>query len=194
MAPKDELTSCLQAVIPADAPLAVVHSSLSHLVPPPRVDKWTFLRAIQSLADGGLTLAFPAFTFAFTKGAPFHRNGSPSETGILADWALELRDAVRTPHPIYSFVVIGPLANELVNLPNTTTFSDDSTFGYFEQHNAQIVLLGCGYNSCTQIHRYEEVARVPYRYYKDFTGMVVSDGRETRTTARMYVRDLYPTL
>ena len=126
-----ELASSLGAILPSGTRLAVVHSSLARLRITAEQSKWTFLRVFQRLADDGLTLAFPAFTFSFAKGVPFDPLRSRSETGILADWVLELGGAVRTDHPMYSFAVLGPLKDELLRCGNMTTFGDDSTFAYF---------------------------------------------------------------
>jgi acyl carrier protein len=53
-------------------------------------------------------------------------------------------------------------------------------------------MLGCGWKYCTQYHRYEEEAKVPQRFLKEFVGRAdLGDGlgeREVRAT--MFVRDL----
>lgn len=187
---ENELASSLGAILPSGTRLAVVHSSLARLRITAEQSKWTFLRVFQRMADDGLTLAFPAFTFSFAKGVPFDPLRSRSETGILADWVLELGGAVRTDHPMYSFAVLGPLKDELLRCGNTTTFGDDSTFAYFERANARVVMVGCDWSYCTQFHRSEETAGVPYRFYKDIHGKSVGNGEEHSAVARMFVRDL----
>ena len=47
-------------------------------------------------------------------------------------------------------------------------------------------MLGCGWTYNTQFHRYEELAQVPYRYFKRFDGHCCGE----ECSADMYVRDL----
>ena len=102
---------------------------------------------VQSLLElaknQGLTVALPAFTFSFCKGKPYHYEKSLSETGIWADWLFQSEKAKRTPHPIYSFVVVGPLADEIVACQSKTTFGEGSSFEYFEGHKTMFVMFGC---------------------------------------------------
>jgi FkbH-like protein len=185
------MSESLRRVLPSVPGIAVIHSSLSVLAPPLGLTKWDMLAALDNLVRDGWTIALPAFTFSFCAGKPFDLRSSPSEVGILADWALEaFPGALRTPHPIYSFVVLGQQAAALASRHALTTFGKGSPFEYFERHNATLVMLGCGWKYCTQFHRYEELARVPYRYFKDFSGLAHLGSSEETVTARMYVRDL----
>src|SRR5580704_10507526 len=94
------------AVLGTDPGIAVIHSSIADLAPPPEFRKWDILYALDQLIAQGWTIALPAFTLSFCQGRPFHHSQSPSEVGLLADWSLDSRaDARRTPHPMYSFAV-----------------------------------------------------------------------------------------
>ena len=190
---RDEVLAALRAALaPAGTPgIAVIHSSLAALAPERAPQPWDLLYAVDRLAREGWTLAFPAFTFSFTRTGEFDPARTPSETGVLADWVLDgLPAAIRTRHPIYSFAVIGPQAGRIAACPSETTFGDTSPFGLFDRENARIVMLGADWSFCTPFHRFEELAEVSYRHFKDFPG-TITDGEETRpTSARMYVRDL----
>ena len=186
-----EFHQTLSAALGPKPGIAVVHSSLSQLAPPAPLSPWDALYGFDLLVRAGWTIALPAFTFSFCGGAPYHHRTTRSETGILADWALaHLGDARRTPHPIYTFVVAGPAAEEISACASTTTFGDDSPFGLFERHNATLVMLGCGWAFCTQLHRYEEKAQVPYRHFKTFSGPADFGEGARPAQAAMYVRDL----
>jgi aminoglycoside N3'-acetyltransferase len=181
------------AVLGPDPGIAVIHSSIANLAPPPEFRKWDVLYALDQLIAKGWTIALPAFTLSFCQGRSFHHRNSPSEVGLLADWLLDSRvDARRTPHPMYSFAVAGPAAERIAACCSTTTFGDDSPFGLFDREDSTLVMLGCGWKYCTQYHRYEEEAKVPQRYFKEFIGRAdLGDGlgeREIRAT--MFVRDL----
>ena len=188
---REAVYDALRSVL-GDVPgIAVIHHSLAKLLPPADVSRWDVLYALDRLVKEGWTLAVAAFTFSFCGGKPFHHSNSPSETGVLADWLLEFNlDAVRSAQPIYSFVVVGPRAQEILDCRSTTTFGDDSPFGLFERENAYLVMLGCGFGHATQLHRYEEKTNVPYRYYKVFQGQADFGSGVQPCEAAMYVREL----
>jgi len=183
--------NALKAVLSGEPSIAVVHNSLSSLLAERGFGRFDALHALDRLAREGWTFAIPAFTFSFCRGKPFHFRNSPSEVGILADWALSgLPTARRTAHPIYSFVVCGPRAADILACTGETTFGSGSTFEFFEASRATVVMLGCGWTYCTPFHRYEELAKVPYRYMKTFTGTADFGAGHEQVAAQMYVRDL----
>ena len=73
---------------------------------------------------------------------------------------------------------------------NITTFGSGSTFEFFENQNAEIIMFGCGWDSCSQFHRYEELNKVPYRFYKEFFGLADFGDGEMETRCKMFVRNL----
>lgn len=188
---RDNLLTKFKEVLSGTPRTLVLHSSLVNLMPGKDFNTWDLLYVIKNLVKEGWTICLPSFTFSYTKNGQFDINSSHSETGILADLVqLHLPDSIRTNNPIYSFVAIGANAKDILNCKNSTTFSDDSTFGYFDKNDSLISMLGSGWTSCTQIHRYEELSQVKYRYYKNFTGSVnYGNGYETNTI-QMFVRDL----
>lgn len=188
---RTELLEALRAVLPPVPGVAVIHSSLPELGGPGQLSRWDVLAALDRFVSEGWTICLPAFTFSFCRGQPFDHASSPSEVGVLADWArVDLPGARRTAHPIYSFVVAGPLAGALEGRQAETTFGAGSPFEFFEQRQATLVMLGCDWKFCTQFHRYEELAAVPYRLYKDFSGLAGSGPSRAVVSARMFVRDL----
>ncbi|MBF0249334.1 MAG: HAD-IIIC family phosphatase [Alphaproteobacteria bacterium] len=172
-----------------DEQVLVIHSSLPHLQPPAGVTKWDFLYALRVLIEEGRTIALPAFTFSWCGGTPYHHISSASEVGVLADWAMVLNEFQRTPHPIYSYVVAGPRAEDIMASPNSTTFGPDSQLAAFERIGARVIMLGCDWRSCTQFHCYEEEANVPYRYFKTFVGQADFGMGADDVRADMFVRD-----
>jgi len=187
------MLDAMHGVLGAKPGIAVLHSSISILLPPPEFEKSDALGALDALVKEGWTLALPAFTFSFCKSGRYHHARTKSEVGNLANWALsELDYAKRTPHPIYSFVVLGAQSERIAACDAETVFGRGSAFELFENEDATLMMLGCGWEFCTQFHRYEELAGVPYRFNKDFSGRAdFDDGRgEHDVVARMYVRDL----
>jgi FkbH-like protein len=167
----------------------VIYSSLIHLSAWPQ-KKYDYLAALNQLLLDGKTILLPSFTFTFCAGKKFHIDLSRSETGILADWFMGLDVSSRTKHPIYSFVVAGKYAHEVHALNNKTSFSDDSIFAWIEGKNARNIMLGCDWIYCTQFHRYEEEANVPYRFFKTFESTADYGDGEAPIQTTMFVRDL----
>ncbi|MBF0498575.1 MAG: HAD-IIIC family phosphatase [Candidatus Riflebacteria bacterium] len=187
---RQHIYETLSTLIDTNDRLLVIHSSLFHLRFPIDGLKGSFLDALRLLLRDGKTLALATFTWDFCGRKRYHFHDSISETGQLGGWFLELEGVRRTPHPIYSFAVAGALAEELIACKNSTTFGEDSVFAFFERQNARVIMLGCGWDSCTQYHKYEEEVLVPYRLFKDFIGEADYGDGYHNVTARMFVRDL----
>ena len=83
--------------------------------------------------------------------------------------------------------MVGKNATVLDNIVSTTTWGNDSIFAKFEEVNAQLLMIGCGLKSCTQIHRYEEINEVPYRYFKYFEGIADYGQGFNKTKIKMFV-------
>jgi len=188
---RNEIFLALKTVLGDQPGWVVVHSSMAKLAPTDPINKWDFIYAVKQLAEQGWTLVFPAFTFSFTTTGKFSPTCSNSETGILADWIKEsLPDSIRTENPIYSFVAIGSGADELYSCKSETTFGANSPFELFEKRDAMLCMVGADWEYCTQFHRYEELAEVPYRHFKTFDGIMSLGGESTPTSTKMFVRDL----
>jgi FkbH-like protein len=173
-----------------DAPLAVIHSSLGQVLSDTGDARPRLLRALRAVADRGVTLAIPTFTFAYCKTRSYHYRTSVSETGLLGTWTMDLSDALRTPHPIYSFAMVGKLTARLAACANSTTWGDDSLFAEMRRLDAAVIMLGCGWDYCTFFHHLEECAQVPYRIAKQFDGSADFGDGPRAVAPVMLVRDL----
>ena len=160
---------------------------LGYRVKPEDVLK-SFLDAVGSQG----TLILPLFNFDFTKGAPFDIRTTPSQMGILTELARMNPGAVRTGHPIYSFVAIGKNAIFFKSINNRSAYSEDSPFGLLGKIDGKIAVLDLpDSKSMTFYHHVEEVNKVDYRYFKDFVGDYTDiNGVTTRETYTIFVRDL----
>lgn len=186
---RDEVLAALRAVIaPADR-LVVLHSSLFAFRTAPEGLRGDLLAALRALLADGLTLALPAVTFEFCRTKEYHHRRSAPGTGVLVEWFLGLPEVIRTPHPVYSFAVAGPLAGELTACRPDTAFGANTVFEVFEREAARIVTLGADWNSCTQVHRYEELADVPYRHPLRVSGTADFGAGPVALDLDMIVRD-----
>lgn len=125
---------------------------------------------LQAVGQSG-TLLFPAFNFDFAKGIAFNINTTPSHMGALTEAARKHPLAVRTGHPIHSFVVIGARSDEFKNVDNFSSFGTDSPLGLLHKMGGKIAVLNMPEKgSMTYYHYIEEMCELDHRYHKVFTG------------------------
>ncbi|MCW9034182.1 MAG: amino acid adenylation domain-containing protein [Rhodospirillales bacterium] len=185
----NELESIIRDHVSANDQMIVIHSSISNLGLPEEVVRPMLIRLVNEWVASGVTVVAAAYNFDFTTTKKFHWADSASQVGVFCEWLMEsIPNILRTPHPIYSWVAVGPLAKNLANMPNKTTFGDTSSFAYIESMNARYLMLGT--HALTQGHRYEELSNVPYRYYKKFEGVCDYGNGPEPDSCAMYVRDL----
>lgn len=148
----------------------------------------SFLNAIGTSG----TLVIPLFNFDFANGVAFDIENTPSHMGALTEAARRHPKSLRTSHPIYSFAVIGPRAEEFANNDNVSGYGSDSPFAKLREMNGRIAVLDLPeQNSMTFYHHVEEMHKVDYRYHKEFTGSYIgkSGGSETKTYS-LFVRNI----
>lgn len=139
------------------------------------------------------TIAVPAFNFDFCKGAPFNRQSTPPKLmGSFSDYIFSLKESKRSFHPMQSVSVIGKHADEITKNDTLSSFDDHGPWETLERVNAKVVLLGSDFRSPSIFHMVEEREKVPYRYWKSFTGQYSDHGIVSERTYRMYVRELDP--
>jgi aminoglycoside N3'-acetyltransferase len=136
---------------------------------------------IDLIADvvGDRTLIFPAYNFEFPRTGIFDLTLSPPQVGILPEQAWKRLDMKRTRQPMNSYFICGPGADEVLALPCTTAWGNDGVLAWMGKRNARICALGLSWEeSISFVHRCEEAAAVPYRYFKKFTGTLYDNGEE----------------
>lgn len=146
---------------------------------------------LATLGENG-TLILPQFNFDFANGKPFDIRRTPSHMGILSEVGRLHSQAVRTGHPIYSFVAIGHYSNRFKGLTNISGYGKDSPFAILKELNGKIAVINLpDQNSMTYYHYVEEMMKVDYRYYKNFSGIYTNELGITETkNFQLYVRDL----
>lgn len=146
------------------------------------------IKLINYWISNNLTILIPAFTFSFTK-TGIYDTKSKSEVGIFADIVLEnFKESKRTSHPIYSFVVLGPLQKEFFNFSIESCFGENSIFEIIEKYNSRLITLNT--DNLTIIHRYEEINNVDYRFYKYFEGVIKDNNLIYDVKTKFYCRYL----
>jgi aminopeptidase-like protein/aminoglycoside N3'-acetyltransferase len=140
-------------------------------------------------ADG--TLLVPTYTFSFCRYEPFDVQRTPttggpwSPTAAFLEYFRGLPGTVRSTDPIHSVAGQGPRATELLGNVAATCFGPGSVFDRLVRTGAKVCMLGLPLEEATVRHHSEELAQVPFRYKKLFTGRI-ADGGVTRKRGWIY--------
>ncbi|NIS83323.1 MAG: hypothetical protein GTO14_24700 [Anaerolineales bacterium] len=145
---------------------------------------------VEAVAPDG-TVLFPTFNFeSWTETHYFDIRETFSRMGVLTELARWRDDAIRTPHPIYSFAALGKGKDEFGACDDVEAFGDNSVFARFHELNGMILSIGVEHrNSFTfnifAIHK----AGGHWRRIKEFSGIYVGfDGVPQIKTYSMFVR------
>jgi aminoglycoside 3-N-acetyltransferase len=154
----------------------------------------TIVRGLSEAVPRG-RLILPTFTYSPCNGAVFDVSRSPSQAGLLSEYFRRLPGVRRTRDPIFSAAVRGELPDRwerhLFRVRDTDCFGPDSVFEYLLECRAKLLFFGVSFEYCTFVYRVEQCLHVPYRYFKDFNGLVRQGSRLRPVTARYFVRDLH---
>jgi len=168
----------------------LVHSALQFLGKPENGPQ-TFLDALLEVVGPGGTIAVPAFNFGFARGLDYDPALAPAEKmGVFSEFLRQQPGVKRTRHPMQSLAIQGAWAHEIALLDTPSAFEEGSVFDHLLKHDFKLLLLGAEVQAASIVHYSEQRARVPYRFWKDFTGRIKIDGRWQTRTYRMFVRDL----
>lgn len=181
----------------ADGDTVLLHSNIKRLSlrlarQKLRPDPVTIVQSFLAAIGPGGTLLIPAFNFDFTRGQAFDRRTSPSQMGALSEAARTMPDAVRTGHPLYSFVALGAGRHRFAAIDNRSGYGLDSPFATLLHSDGKIAVLDLpDQNSMTFYHYVEECEGVDYRYHKTFEGTVVDgEGHARPASYSLFVRDI----
>jgi aminoglycoside 3-N-acetyltransferase len=98
-------------------------------------------------------------------------------TGLIAEHIRTSADSVRSTHPQSSFAAVGADAGRLMHRhADECHLGEDSPLAALYEADAQILMIGVGYDSCTAFHlaEYRYTDRPPRRRY---ACVVMRDGR-----------------
>lgn len=191
MVTKSEILSALKENIKIpENTVVMVHSSYKSLRgvsegPDGLID------AVQEFVGDNGTVLIPTFNFTCWPDEHYYDIlESPSEMGVVTEFARMRKEFKRTPHPIYSFAVCGKHQNAFVEAPSLSTMGENSVFELFHRLNGLIISIGLDYNdSFTFVHHVEYSANAKHRRVKDFGGVYLDSKRNiSNKKFQMYVR------
>jgi hypothetical protein len=152
----------------------------------------SLVEAMLEEMDSNQTLAFPAYTYDFTRTRRYSPARSVPETGVIPTTAHQHFVHLRSKSALNSFLCIGPQAERLAGIRGATLWGEDSLKAHFEAARARMVVLGLPWkDACGYLHRIEEACGVPYRYHKTFHGTWEDHGIASAWSETMFVRPLH---
>jgi aminoglycoside 3-N-acetyltransferase len=138
------------------------------------------------------TVLLPNFNFqSWTETHYFDVRETLSHMGIIGEMGRLRPEAVRTPHPIYSFAVLGKRQEEFAACDDVEAYGPNSVFARFHKFNGLNVSIGLHWNSTFSMHHYVEYnTGCDYRRVKNFSGIYVGYNNGPRIkTYSMFVRN-----
>ncbi|MDP1715437.1 MAG: AAC(3) family N-acetyltransferase [Anaerolineales bacterium] len=152
----------------------------------------TVIDVMRELVGPSGTVMFPAFNFqSWTETHYFDVIETPSKMGMITEMARLKPDAKRTPHPIYSFSVLGARADEFSKADDVEAYGPNSAFALFHKLNATLISIGLDFNNTFSMHHYIEYnTGCDYRRVKEFAGIYMGYDRKPQIkTYSMFVRN-----
>lgn len=147
--------------------------------------------ALLALVGPQGTILFPTFNFqSWTETHYFDILETPSKMGTITELARLRPEAKRTPHPIYSFAVLGRRRDEFAACEDVEAYGPNSVFALFHKSNGTILSIGLDFNSTFSMHHYIEYnVGCDYRRVKEFSGIYFGYDRVPRIKMySMFVR------
>lgn len=162
-------------------------------------DPEALLDALIDSLPSGAHLIMNAFTWNFCGTGRYHFKNTKTEMGLINELFLRHTGTIRSEHPIYSYGIWGPEANDIAQFNSDSCWGKDSlTWKLGERKDVRTLTYGLPtlYNSLFRanpvVHAAEEKYLVPYRYFKEFSGTVDFGRGQQEYTTKMFVRQLEP--
>jgi len=175
----------------ADAEVLYIHSALTFGKPSKTLSRAQLLEELNDviLELGVNTICMPTFTFSFCNGVDFDVQTSKSQMGALNESFRRRSDVFRSEEPLMSVAATGLDLDLVTNLGIESTGLDSTFDKLSKRKDVKFLFLGVHPGDCfTYMHYLEWKAGVPYRYNRDFTGKVVSNGIVSTVTKKLFVR------
>ena len=136
---------------------------------------------------------FPTYNFtSWTKEHYFDLLETPSQMGIVTEFARRDKRFVRTQHPIHSFAVTGTKKQMYADLSCVSSFGVGSVLDKLVEQNALMLSIGLDWNdSYTMVHHAEQMAAVSHRRLKDFSGMYINQHGPKVATYSLFARKYF---
>lgn len=183
-----DIRAALLAVGAADCDVLYIHTGMSFGLP--ALGRKELLGALLGIFRGlGVgTLVFPTFTFSFCNNEVYDIQKSATPMGALNEFARKSGLGTRSADPLLSVYVIGKDPGLTEGL-SAYSIGEGSSYDRLHQCGKKVKFLffGTDMRDCfTYTHYLEAIVGVPYRYNREFSGVVVNNGFECPTSVFLY--------
>lgn len=151
----------------------------------------SFKEAIFDVIGSNGTLIVPTFTYSFCNKENFDPAKTPSICGMFTEWIRTKTNCIRSEDANYSIAAIGQNAVFFTQDPPPHSFGENSFWARFLAKNGKF----CNFNfdsASTFSHYVEKSLNVPYRYDKEFNGLVIKNNQSSKKSFFHFVRELKP--
>ncbi|MFT5755364.1 MAG: aminoglycoside 3-N-acetyltransferase [Alteromonadaceae bacterium] len=151
----------------------------------------SLIAAIKDVIGESGTFLTPAYTYSFCRNEIFNPLVSESEVGVFSNYLIKELNMQRSIDPLFSVVGFGKNIATLFDKLPPTSFGEDCLYERLHKLNAKVCNIGLSLFYLTPIHYLERKLKVPYRFDKEFSGIIEHDVTQKQNiTWEYYVRQL----
>ncbi len=179
----DKLNEIFQKLEASNTEVIIVissfHKSFLSIRPKEKIKKIkTIFDILKKKTSNQMLLMYPSFTHSFAETGIFNvKKTRPEQMGTMPLMAFKDGDFYRTLSPTSSFFT-WPREIDLERKYNLSSFGEGSIFDWLAKKKCRILCLGDipdSLNGWIIAHHSENICKVPYRYYKKFSGKIIDD-------------------
>jgi len=126
------------------------------------------------------TIIVPTHSQSFIRRVTYDPATSPSLCGGFSEFFRSNCHPLRSLDPNYSVAAIGPKASVLTSTHSRNSHGTGSFFSRFAEVEGKICFLGRGPENGGWVRQMEHLAKVPTRYFKPWTGLILHPGQKPR--------------
>lgn len=186
-----DIRAALEKVQAQDCRVLYMHTGLSFGIPNPELSRNDLLQALYGVIKelGVATLCVPTFTFSFCNGQDYDVASSRSYMGALNEYIRHQPETIRSLDPMMSVALVGEDRDLVQNLGHES-IGKNSTFDKLSsRQGVKFLFFGVDLGDCfTYMHYLEWVAKVPYRYNREFRGRITQVGKTWEDIYSLFVR------
>jgi aminoglycoside 3-N-acetyltransferase len=187
----NDVVSFLKKVGADKCDILFIHTETSFGIPNAQFKRKEYLELLYSaiLELKVKTIIFPSFSFSFCNNEKYNVSQSRSRMGALNEYVRCLTESIRSIDPILSVTVVGQ-NKEIIKDLGKNSIGKDSIFDRLHKNdNVKFLFFGAEIAKCfTYIHYVEEQYSVPYRYNREFKGIINDGVREYEDIYTLYVK------
>jgi aminoglycoside 3-N-acetyltransferase len=147
-----------------------------------------FKDAIFEIIGSKGTLVVPTFSYSFCNNNQFDVLTSPSVCGIFSEYIMKDNQSMRSNDPNFSITAIGENAEYFTKQCTSHSFGKGSFWERYLKKNGNF----CNFNfdsGSSFFHYVEKLLNVPYRFDKEFKGLLKVDGKYVESVFVHFVYD-----